>query len=29
MQGVQSEPFDHLKIIDEDLFMRCQQTALP
>ena len=27
MQGVQSEPFDHLKIIDEDLFMRCQQTV--
>ena len=27
MQGVQSESFDHLKIIDEDLFMRCQQTV--
>lgn len=27
MQGVQSEPFDHLKIIDEDMFMRCQQTV--
>ena len=27
MQGVQSEPFDHLKIIDEELFMRCQQTV--
>lgn len=27
MQRVQSEPFDHLKIIDEDLFMRCQQTV--
>ena len=27
MQGVESEPFDHLKIIDEDLFKRCQQTV--
>ena len=27
MQGVQSEPFDHLKIIDETLFERCQQTV--
>lgn len=27
MQGVQSEPFEHLKIIDEDQFRRCQQTV--
>ena len=27
MNGAQSEPFEHLKIIDEDLFMRCQQTV--
>lgn len=27
MQGVQSEPFEHLRIIDNDLFHRCQQTV--
>ena len=27
MQGVQSEPFEHLRIIDDDLFHRCQQTV--
>ncbi|MBR3017905.1 MAG: recombinase family protein [Clostridia bacterium] len=27
MNGAQSEPFDHLKIIDEDMFRRCQQTV--
>lgn len=27
MQGVQSEPFDHLKIIDEDLYAKCIQTV--
>ncbi len=27
MQGVQSEPFEHLRIIDDNLFQRCQQTV--
>ncbi|MBO5570110.1 MAG: recombinase family protein [Clostridia bacterium] len=27
MQGVQSEPFDNLRIIDDDLFHRCQQIV--
>ena len=27
MNGAQSEPFDHLKIIDEDMFRRCLQTV--
>lgn len=27
MQGVQSEPFEHLKIIDEDLYAKCLQTV--
>ncbi len=27
MQGAKSEPFEHLKIIDEDMYIRCQQTV--
>ena len=27
LQGVQSEPFEHLRIIDDNLFQRCQQTV--
>ena len=27
MQGVQSAPFEHLRIIDDNLFQRCQQTV--
>jgi len=27
MDGAQSQPFDHLKIVDEAMFERCQQTV--